>query len=372
MSAGATAAPTAPTAPVTVHRWDLSAKVSVSALTAVVVGLAVVPFLFTQSTTGTLTELFILVILASMWNAMAGFAGLVSVGQQAFIGIGAYATIVLADHGVNAYVAVVLAAGAALLLAVPTSYLALRLRGGQFAIAMWVIAETFRLVLVQFQSLGGGTGKSLTTLNVYSPADRQAYTYWVALAVTVALLVGLALMLRSRLGIALQAIRDDEVGASSLGVRTMLGKRLIFAFSALGCGAAGALIAVNSLRIQPDSIFGVQYTAYMIFMVLIGGLGSFEGAIVGALIFFGIQQQFADQGTYYLIGLGLLAIAFTLVAPRGIWGAVQRRTGLQMLPLGYRLRGLPTGDARRRAPAAGDAAVGVDARDGAPAARATR
>lgn len=332
---------------VTVHRWERSSKLSVTGLAVAVVLLALVPFGFTQATTGKLTGLFILVILAAMWNAMAGFAGLVSVGQQAFIGIGAYATIVLADAGLNAYLAVLVAAGAALGLAAPTSLLALRLRGGQFAIAMWVIAETFRLVLVQFQSLGGGTGKSLTTLNQYTPADRQAFTYWLALALTVALLTGLALLLRGRLGIALQAIRDDEVGASSLGVRTMLGKRIVFLVSALGCGAAGGLIAVNSLRIQPDSIFGVQYTAYMIFMVLIGGLGTYEGAIVGALVFFGIQQAFADQGTYYLIGLGLLAIAFTLVAPGGIWGAVRDRTGLRMLPLGYQLRGLPDRTAAR-------------------------
>lgn len=353
---------------VTVHRWDRSSKLSVGGTAVTCVLLALVPFMFTQSTTENLTGLFILIILAAMWNAMAGFGGLVSVGQQAFIGIGAYATIVLAEQGLNAYLAVVLAALVALVLAVPTSFLALRLRGGQFAIAMWVIAETFRLVLVQFESLGGGTGKSLTTLNEYAPADRQAYVYWLALALTVGLLLALALLLRGRLGTALQAIRDDEVGASSLGVRTMVAKRLIFLFSAFGCGAAGALIAVNSLRIQPDSIFGVQYSAYMIFMVLIGGLGSFEGAIIGALVFFGIQQQFADQGTSYLIGLGLLAILFTLVAPGGIWGAVQKRTGLRLMPLGYRLRGLPAREGRPEPPREPARTPPVDA---APAPRAT-
>jgi branched-chain amino acid transport system permease protein len=234
---------------------------------------------------------------------------------------------------------------------VPTSYLALRLRGGQFAIAMWVIAETFRLLVQQFESLGGGTGKSLTGLNAYAPADRQAYTYWVALIVMLALLVGLGLILRGRLGTTLQAIRDDEVGASSLGVRTMFGKRLIFLYSALGCGAAGALIAVNSLRIQPDSIFGVQWSAYMIFMVLLGGLGTYEGAIVGALVFFGIQETFADQGSWYLIGLGVVAIAVALVAPRGLWGTFAARRGIQLMPVGYRLRGLPAPGAPSAPPA---------------------
>ncbi len=220
-------------------------------------------------------------------------------------------------------------------------YLALRLRGGQFAIAMWVIAETFWLVVVQFESLGGGTGKSLTTLNLYAPADRQAYTYWLALVTMAALLVGLGAILRGRLGTALQSIRDDEVGAGSLGVRTTRGKRLIFLFSALGCGGRRRADRRELAALQPDSIFGVQWTAYMIFWVLIGGLGTYDGAIIGAVVFFVIQETFSDQGSWYLIGLGLLAIAMTIAAPRGIWGTLQGRTGLRLMSVGSRLRGLP-------------------------------
>jgi branched-chain amino acid transport system permease protein len=88
----------------------------------------------------------------------------------------------------------------------------------------------------------------------------------------------------------------------------------------------------------------------MIFMVLIGGLGTFEGPVIGALIFFAIQQQFADQGSWYLIGLGLVAIGMTLLAPRGIWGTIIDRYDLQLVPVGYRLRGLPP----HRVPGASD------------------
>lgn len=104
-------------------------------------------------------------------------------------------------------------------------------------------------------------------------------------------------LLRSRLGLSLQAIRDDEHGAASLGVRVTPAKLLLFVLAAVGCGAAGAITLANTLRVQPNSISGVEWTAYMIFMVLIGGLGTFEGPILGALIFFGIQEQFADQGS---------------------------------------------------------------------------
>jgi branched-chain amino acid transport system permease protein len=96
----------------------------------------------------------------------------------------------------------------------------------------------------------------------------------------------------------------------------------------------------NTLRVQPDSIFSVQWTAYMIFMVLLGGLGTFEGPVLGALVLFGIQQEFQDQGSWYLVGLGAVAIIVTLLFPRGIWGAIVDRFNLRLLPVGYNVRGL--------------------------------
>jgi branched-chain amino acid transport system permease protein len=305
-----------------------------------VVVLALVPFIFGPNTTEKLTELFVLIMLAAMWNALAGYAGLVSVGQQAFIGIGAYAVIVFTDHGINGYVAVVLAALFAGLVSLPTSLLVFRLRGGQFAIGMWVVAELFRLLVTNDQSIGGGTGRSLSALNVYSPADRQAYTYWVALALMFSLMLVGFLLLRSRLGASLQAVRDDEQAAESVGVPVMRAKRAVFLVAAVGCGAAGAVTMANTLIVTPSSIFGVQWSAYMIFMVLLGGLGTFEGPVLGALVLFGIQQEFQDSGSWYLVGLGAVAIAVTLVLPRGVWGAVVDRFNIRLVPVGYTVRGL--------------------------------
>src|SRR5262249_42667927 len=146
----------------------------------------------------------------------------------------------------------------------------------------------------------------------------------------------------SRRGAALQAIRDDEEAAASVGVKTLRLKLLLFVFAAFGCGAAGAMILANTLFVTPSSIFSVQWTAYMIFMVLVGGLGSFEGPILGALVFWGIQYEFADRGAWYLIGLGVTAIAFALLLPRGLWSLVEERTRIRLLPVGYRLDAGPT------------------------------
>ena len=320
-----------------VTRWSrLSAGFS-SGLLGVVVLLAFVPFAFQQNTTQNLTQLLILVLLASMWNALAGFGGMISIGQQAFIGIGAYLTIILTNHGVNGFLAIVLATVTTGLIALPVSLVAFRLRGAQFAIGMWVIAEVFRLLLDNDGSLGGGSGVSLTALNSYAPATRDAITFWMALGLTAVLLVAVVVLLRSRLGSSVRAIRDDEVGAASLGVRVTRLKRILFVIGCAGCGAAGSLILASSLFIEPNSIFSVQYSAYMIFMVLIGGLGTVEGPVIGAIIFYLIQQTFAASGTWYLIGLGAVAIAFTQVLPRGIWGTIEHRFGLQLIPIGYRV-----------------------------------
>jgi branched-chain amino acid transport system permease protein len=324
---------------VKVTRWTRTSRLFAAGTVVLVVLLALIPYGFTENVTEKLTELFVLMILAGMWNVLAGYGGLVSVGQQAFIGIGAYATIVLAERGLNGYLAVILAGFVAGILSLPISLLVFRLRGGQFAIGMWVVAEVLRLLVINDSSVGGGTGRSLTALNVYDPATRQAYTYWIALGFLVVLLLAGFVMLRSPLGASLQALRDDERAAESLGVRVTRAKRLVFLLAAVGCGAAGAITIANTLRVQPDSIFGIQWTAYMIFMVLLGGLGTFEGPLLGALVLFGIQQEFQDQGSWYLVGLGLVAIVVTLLMPRGIWGALVDRFGIRLLPVGYRVEG---------------------------------
>jgi branched-chain amino acid transport system permease protein len=321
-----------------VQRWTRVSAVSAVVAVLVVAVLAVIPFLFGADVTQQLTTLLIFVVLAVMWNALAGYGGLISVGQQAFIGLGAYGTILLTQHGITPYLAMILAGLGAGVVAVPTSLIMLRLRGGQFAIGMWVVAEVFAIIVSLQSSLGGGTGVSLSGLNVYAPGYRQAYTFWVTLACTTVLLGLVFFLLRRPIGTSLQAVRDDEDAAASIGVNVVRSKRILFVLAATGCGIAGALYLANTLFIQTTSAFSVQWTAYMIFMVLVGGLGTFEGPIIGAIIFYLIQAQFGNSGAWYFIGLGATAIAFALFVPHGIWGAIDRRLQLRLLPVGYTLR----------------------------------
>jgi branched-chain amino acid transport system permease protein len=302
----------------------------------VVVALAYAPYVVNEGDTNTLVNFFILLVLGVMWNVLAGFAGLVSVGQQAYIGLGAYAVLVMAQHGVNPLVALPLAIVGCAIAAVPLSFLVFRLRGGYFAIGTWVVAEVFYLVTIKFGSLGGGTGSSLPGLS-YSPTVLSALTYWAALAVGVLALAGAYLLLRSRLGLALTAVRDSETAAGSVGVRVSGAKRIVYSFAAAGAGGAGGLLIISQLNVQPSDtvgVYGVKWSAYMLFVVLIGGIGSLEGPIVGTIVFFALQQTLASHGAWYLIVIGLVAVFMAMYVRRGLWGLLER-TGLRLFPVGY-------------------------------------
>jgi branched-chain amino acid transport system permease protein len=272
-------------------------------------------------------------IFAMMWNLLAGYGGMVSIGQQAFFGFGGYVMLMLGNFaGVNPFVAVPLAAIAAGLIAVPVSFIAFRLQGGYFAIGTWVIAEVFRLSFANVAAVGGGSGTSLTALRGIEKATRENATFWMALVCVVASIALVYLFLRSKRGLALLAIRDNEVAAESQGIDVRGMKLAVYGVAGFGAGLAGALYFVGNLRISPDAAFSVNWTAFAIFMVVIGGIGRIEGPIVGALIFWALNKFFSDYGTWYLLGLGGLAIVVTIYFKQGLWGWAQQRFGLSLFP----------------------------------------
>jgi len=329
-----------------VQRWTPVSLLFTGGLSGLVVALAFGPVLLGENTQNNLIQLYFLVIMAMMWNALAGYGGLVSVGQQGFIGIGAYAAVFLSvQHGLNPYLSMLLATLIGGAIAIPVAAVVLWLRSGAFAIATWVVAEVFAILvsLDPNPAIGGGTGTSaLLPFNLrYTPEQRLHYTYWAALGAVAVLLVLLFVLLRSRLGGSLQAIRDDEEAAASVGVRVLLGKGILFVVAGAGCAAAGTIILawqLSVLPLGPNSVFGINWTARMIFMVLVGGLGTFEGPIIGAVVLYLLQTYVSVNGVWYFVMLGGVAIGFALLLPRGIWGTVQERFNVQLLPVGYRLR----------------------------------
>jgi branched-chain amino acid transport system permease protein len=328
----------------TIRRGGRTAAWSAVGAGVVIAVLAYLPFAVFTSTTQTMVTFFELVTMASMWNLLAGYAGLVSVGQQAYVGLGAYAVLAFSDWGVQPYLGVFLAAAACAVIALPTSLLAFRLRGDYFAVGTWVIAEVYHLAVTRDTALGGGSGRALTTLSGFTPTLREAITYWVALGVATASVVGCYLLLRGRLGLALTAVRDDERAASASGVAVTRAKRVVYLAAAAGGGASGGILLVSQLNVSPDSAFSVQWTAYMIFIVVIGGIGTIEGPVLGAIVFTVIQRAFASAGVWYLILLGAMAIGAAIWLPRGLWGlASSSRLRLSLFPIGYTV--VPRADA---------------------------
>ncbi|MEV6238430.1 branched-chain amino acid ABC transporter permease [Lentzea sp. NPDC051838] len=322
---------------VSVSRGGRAAVLGVGGFALIVVVLAALPYLVESSVTGQLVKLCYLITLATMWNLLAGYAGMISVGQQAYLGLGAYVLFIVNDHGFDVYTGTIVVSVVVGLVAWPVSYLAFRLRGGYFAVGTWVIAEVVRLVVIRFDALGAARGRNLSTITE-DPVLRRAYTYWLAVVVMAAAVAGTYLVLRSRVGLDLQAIRDDEVAASSLGVRVTRGKRLIYVLSAAGCAAAGAVICVSSLGVaSPTQIFGVQYSALMIFMVIIGGVGTIEGPIIGAVAYFLLDKYFSQSGVWYLVIIGAAAIVVSLYLPRGLWGLVSRHGRYAVFPVAHRV-----------------------------------
>ncbi len=148
-------------------------------------------------------------------------------------------------------------------------------------------------------------------------------------------LAAIYLMLRGRIGLVLTAIRDDEVAARSSGVRIGLARLLVFVVAGIGCGAAGALLAISQLQVQPGAVFSVQWTAEMAFATIIGGLGTIEGPILGTAVYMVLQQTLASYNAWYLIVLGLVAIAIALWSRRGLWGLVDEHLHVRLFPVGY-------------------------------------
>lgn len=324
---------------VEVVRSTAASRSAAMASLALVAVAASLPFWAESSWMREFVEIACYFIFAMMWNLLAGYGGMVSIGQQAYFGFGGYVMLMLGNFaGVNPFVAIPLAALATAAVAVPVSRIAFRLQGGYFAIGTWVIAEVFRLSFANASFVGGGSGTSLTALRGIEKATRESVTFWMALACVVGSVALVYGFLRSKQGLALLAIRDNEMAAESQGVAVQRMKLAVYVVSALGAGLAGALYFVGNLRISPDAAFSVNWTAFAIFMVVIGGIGRIEGPIIGALVFWALNKAFSDYGTWYLLGLGVLAIVVTIFFKQGLWGWAQQRWGWTLFPTARRLQ----------------------------------
>jgi len=319
--------------------WPSATNLRIGFVVAVFLFFASAPLWGDRAILRLSNEMATILALSMLWNLLAGYAGLISMGQQAFVGLGGYVMFAFVQQtGLSPLLGMPVAGLAAAAVAVPTAFLLFRLRGPYFAVGSWVVAEIYQLLASQVTSLGGGSGTSLPLAAVKAIAPdkevREIVTYYIAMGVVCGTWLLSWGLLRSRFGLALTAIRDSESAAASLGVDTRRVKLTVYIASAFATGIIGSLIFLGKLRISPESAFSVQdWTADIIFSVIIGGIGTIEGPFFGTAVYFLLRWAFSDLGSWYLIGLGGIAIGFMLWAPNGVWGLLSNYFRLHIFPI---------------------------------------
>ncbi|HTO61342.1 MAG TPA: branched-chain amino acid ABC transporter permease [Bradyrhizobium sp.] len=299
------------------------------------------PWIFGPAELQILTELLCLLVLAMMWNLLAGYADIVTIGQHGFVGIGCYSFygfVVLA--GVGPYLAILLAGLTTLVFAVPAMVIIFRLRAAYLAVGTWVLAEVMMLGAGKIEAFGAGLGISLPVSVVRefggNIVERFTTIYWISLALALVAMGATYALMRSAVGIGLTAMRDNEEAAGTIGVNLFRARVICFLWTAPFLGLAGALITLQKLRIAPAASFSItDWTVYIIFIVVIGGVGSFEGPIIGTLVFFAIREYLQDWGVWHFIILGGVSIATVLIEPRGIWGLLRRVIPADLIPVAH-------------------------------------
>jgi branched-chain amino acid transport system permease protein len=288
-----------------------------------------------------LAEFCAVLAMALVWNVLAGFSGLFLMGFQVFIGVGGYTLFFVANQmGIVPFYVLPLAALASGLLAVVIAPVLFRLSGAQLAIGSWVIAEIVRLIVYHTDALGAGGGISLIVMRTVARPDRLPFTFGAAVVILAITLATIVFVMNSKYGLALRAMRDNETAAEALGVDVFWTRLAVLAIGGGLAGAAGAVYYTLALNISPASGFSINWTATILFIVILGGIGTLEGPILGALIYFLLREWTIQAGTAYFIAIGLLAILVTIFLPGGLWGLVRKFVPIDLLPI------------RRRAPAA--------------------
>lgn len=291
---------------------------------------ATIPYWASRYVENVFLLLCVYVALASMWNLLAGYSGLVSLGQQMFIGVGGYTLAVLSMYyGLPIFLSILLGGFICVLLAVLISLPIFRMKGVYFAIGTWVIAEALGICFSNWGYVKYGMGIFI------QPSQKMSMStiYYAAAFVCVVSVSLVYLLLRSNLGLALMAIRDDDVASEMMGVNIFRCKLICFLSSAFVTGVSAGVLYLNTVFIQPFEAFGIGWTVNLLFIVIIGGIGTLEGPIIGAIILVVLQQFLSEYVGYNLIILGTITILATFLAPRGIAGTFQHRYHIELFPI---------------------------------------
>ncbi len=305
---------------------------------AAVLGLLALPALLNSYAVAIFILIFFYGFLGQAWNIVGGYAGQLSVGHAAFVGVGGYTAAMLSiEKGITPWIGMLAGAVLAAALGAVIGYLGFRfgLRGFYFVLLTVAFAEVCRILVSNIDALGGALGLYITFTGdprQFQFQDQRAY-YYIALGLMLLATGVAALIERRRFGIYLTAIREDESACEALGVPTFRYKMLAMVVSSFLTGLGGTFYAFYLFSLQPNTVFGIPLSVEIIIRPIIGGSGTLLGPILGSFILTPLGEvsryYFGQGGLYgaHLIVYGLLLIAVVLFLPQGAYPYLARRFG---------------------------------------------
>ncbi|MCF0143238.1 MAG: branched-chain amino acid ABC transporter permease [Parasporobacterium sp.] len=277
---------------------------------------------FPSNTMRYLLKIFLYITMGEMWNLLSGFTGMTSLGQQTFIGIAGYSVAVFTSTlKMSFWLGILAGAVIGVVFSLILSFILFRMRGMYFAIATWVVSEAVCTWFKSWAFVNMGGGMSISA----KPYPKTGEIYLMALTLCVIAMIVVYVLLRTKTGLGLTAMRDDADAASSVGVNLFKSKLLVYVIAALFTALAGAVFFINKGTIYPTSGFDISWTVSMVFIVIIGGVGTVSGPIVGAVIYVFLEEFLAHYPGWSNIILGAVAILVILFLPDGIMGTLQKK-----------------------------------------------
>lgn len=306
------------------HRKNRLLAAALAALVAALYVLGAMK-VFSTNAMRYLLQIYLYIALGQAWNLLSGFSGMTSLGQQLYVGLAGYAVaVVTATCKGPLWLGVAAGAAVAMAGALLMSRVLFRMQGMYFAIATWVAAEAMEKVFLNWKFVNQGSGMTVKL----SPYPKTNQVYLMALAVCVVSILIVCLVLRSRMGLGLMAMRDDPGAAAVTGISLSRMKLAVYVLAALISALAGAVFFVNKGTIYPDSGFSSGWTVSAVFICIIGGTGTVAGPVAGAVLYVLLREFLAHYPGWSNIMLGLITLLVIFFLPNGIVGAIQRRFGL--------------------------------------------
>jgi branched-chain amino acid transport system permease protein len=266
--------------------------------------------------------------MSQVWNLLIGYSGLFSLGQPAFIGLSGYTVAVVTLYfGLSVWTSLLVAGLFSLLFALFMSLFIFRVKGIYYGIITLIFPESMLLLFSNWEYVKYAQGMFIKPQHPISITT----IYYVALVIGISSVVLVCFVLRSNLGLGLMAMRDNEEVANTMGVETFRSKVYCFLLSGLVTGLAGGIYYIFLVFVQPQEAFSIGWSVKLIFIVIIGGIGTIEGPILGTFIFVFLSQWLAEYFSVSMILLGAIAIAVILLAPKGIMGTLQEKLGFRIL-----------------------------------------